>query len=115
MEGTKTPAMIECENLVKIYKTREVEVLALQGLELRVDQGELMAIIGNSGSGKSTFLNMIGGLDRPSAGRLIVEAMEKGTPRLCICSDATMLDRLSRLAPTRAIELVAKKMSDLLG
>ena len=73
MEGTKTPAMIQCENLVKIYKTREVEVLALQGLELTVDQGELMAIIGNSGSGKSTFLNMIGGLDRPSAGRLIVD------------------------------------------
>ncbi|MBR6767805.1 MAG: ABC transporter ATP-binding protein [Clostridia bacterium] len=68
--------MIECENLVKIYKTREVEVLALQGLELRVDQGELMAIIGNSGSGKSTFLNMIGGLDRPSAGRLIVDGKD---------------------------------------
>ena len=64
--------MIECENLVKIYKTIDTEVLALQGLELTVDDGELMAIIGNSGSGKSTFLNMIGGLDRPSAGRLIV-------------------------------------------
>jgi len=65
-------AMIECENLVKIYKTKDIEVLALQGLELRVDTGEMMAIIGNSGSGKSTFLNMIGGLDRPSAGRLTV-------------------------------------------
>ena len=64
--------MIECENLVKIYKTKDIEVLALQGLELRVDTGEMMAIIGNSGSGKSTFLNMIGGLDRPSAGRLMV-------------------------------------------
>jgi len=76
MEGINRPPMIECENLVKIYKTREVEVLALQGLELRVDQGELMAIIGNSGSGKSTFLNMIGGLDRPSAGRLIVDGKD---------------------------------------
>jgi len=76
MEGIKIPPMIECENLVKIYKTREIEVLALQGLELRVDQGELMAIIGNSGSGKSTFLNMIGGLDRPSAGRLIVDGKD---------------------------------------
>ena len=65
--------MIECENLVKIYKTEDIEVLALQGLELTVEKGELMAIIGNSGSGKSTFLNMIGGLDRPSAGRLIVD------------------------------------------
>lgn len=68
--------IIECENLVKIYKTHETEVLALQGLELTVQQGELMAIIGNSGSGKSTFLNMIGGLDRPSAGRLIVDGQD---------------------------------------
>ena len=68
--------MIECENLVKIYKTKEIEVLALQGLELRIDAGELMAIIGNSGSGKSTFLNMIGGLDRPSAGKLFVDGKD---------------------------------------
>lgn len=66
-------AMIECDNLVKIYKTKDLEVLALQGLDLTVERGELMAIIGNSGSGKSTFLNMIGGLDMPSAGRLFVD------------------------------------------
>ena len=65
--------MIQCENLVKIYKTKDSEVLALQGLELQVERGELAAIIGNSGSGKSTFLNMIGGLDRPSAGSLFVD------------------------------------------
>ncbi len=65
--------MIECENLVKIYKTSDFEVLALQGLDLSVARGELMAIIGNSGSGKSTLLNMLGGLDRPSAGRLVVD------------------------------------------
>ena len=65
--------MIECENLVKIYKTRDFEVLALQGLDLEVKRGELIAIIGNSGSGKSTLLNMLGGLDRPSAGRLFVD------------------------------------------
>ena len=68
--------MIECDNLVKIYKTKDIEVLALQGLELTVDEGELMAIIGNSGSGKSTFLNMIGGLDRPSAGKLFVDGKD---------------------------------------
>ena len=59
----QTTPMIECENLVKIYKTKDIEVLALQGLDVRVERGELTAIIGNSGSGKSTFLNMIGGLD----------------------------------------------------
>ena len=75
-ENKQTRPMVECENLVKIYKTKEIEVLALQGLELRIDEGELMAIIGNSGSGKSTFLNMIGGLDRPSAGKLFVDGKD---------------------------------------
>lgn len=66
--------MIECQNLVKIYKVDdELEVMALQGLDLTVEQGELMGIIGSSGSGKSTLLNMLGGLDRPSAGKLIVD------------------------------------------
>lgn len=64
--------MIQADGLVKIYKTKQTEVLALQGLDLEVEKGELTALIGNSGSGKSTFLNMIGGLDRPSAGSLIV-------------------------------------------
>jgi len=65
--------VITCENLVKIYKTKDTEVVALQGLDLEIKYGEMMAIIGNSGSGKSTLLNMIGGLDRPSAGKLIVD------------------------------------------
>ena len=68
--------MIQCENLVKIYKTKETEVIALQGLDLTAKKGELMAIIGNSGSGKSTLLNMIGGLDRPSAGTLLVDGQD---------------------------------------
>ena len=68
--------MIQCENLVKIYKTKETEVIALQGLDLSVKSGELMAIIGNSGSGKSTLMNMIGGLDRPSAGSLLVDSRD---------------------------------------
>ena len=77
MEANNLPrAMVECEGLVKIYKTKDIEVLALQGLELRIEEGELMAIIGNSGSGKSTFLNMIGGLDRPSAGKLFVDGKD---------------------------------------
>lgn len=64
--------MIQAEGLVKIYKTKETEVMALQGLDLTIDRGELTAIIGNSGSGKSTFMNMIGGLDRPTVGSLQV-------------------------------------------
>ncbi|XEC96902.1 ABC transporter ATP-binding protein [Paenibacillus tarimensis] len=64
--------MIHCEGLVKIYKSDDLEVVALQGLNLTVSKGEMMAIIGNSGSGKSTLLNTLGGLDRPSAGQVRV-------------------------------------------
>lgn len=72
-ENEDKDIMIRAEGLVKIYKTKETEVLALQGLDLEVKKNELTAMIGNSGSGKSTFLNMIGGLDRPSAGKLWVD------------------------------------------
>ena len=72
-EMTKNDIMISCDNLVKIYKTDEIEVVALQGLDLEVKRGELMAIVGNSGSGKSTLLNMLGGLDKPSAGSLYID------------------------------------------
>lgn len=68
--------MIHCEGLVKIYKSSDLEVVALQGLDLQVKAGELMAIIGNSGSGKSTLLNMLGGLDKPSAGKLLVDGKD---------------------------------------
>ncbi|WP_078556548.1 ATP-binding cassette domain-containing protein [Bacillus alkalicellulosilyticus] len=65
--------MIVCDNVVKIYKAHELEVFALQGLDLTIEKGELMAIIGSSGSGKSTLLNLLGGLERPSAGSLLVD------------------------------------------
>ncbi len=67
--------MIHCENLVKIYKTLDTEVLALQGLDLEVPDGQLMGIIGNSGSGKSTLLNILGALDVPSAGTVSVNGV----------------------------------------
>ncbi len=63
---------ILCDNLVKIHKIADLEVVALQGLDLEVKQGELLGIVGASGSGKSTLLNILGGLDRPSAGRVVV-------------------------------------------
>lgn len=72
-EEQKPQPIIRCENLVKIYKTTDIEVFALQGMDITIEQGELMAIVGNSGSGKSTFLNMLGGLDRPTAGKLYVD------------------------------------------
>jgi ABC-type lipoprotein export system ATPase subunit len=63
---------IVCENLVKIYKVADLEVVALQGLDLQVQAGEMMALVGPSGSGKSTLMNILGGLDTPSAGQVRV-------------------------------------------
>lgn len=68
--------MIECENLVKIYTLGEIEVVALQGLDLHVQKGEMVGIVGVSGSGKSTLLNILGGLDRPSAGQVTVNGQD---------------------------------------
>ena len=68
--------VIIAENLVKIYKTKDIEVMALQGLDILIERGEIMAIIGNSGSGKSTFLNIVGSLDKPSAGKLVVDGKD---------------------------------------
>lgn len=61
-----------CDNLVKIHKISDLEVVALQGLDLVVETGELVAVVGASGSGKSTLMSVLGGLERPTAGRVWV-------------------------------------------
>ena len=68
--------MVLCDSLVKIYKVQDLEVVALQGLDLMVDRGEFVGLIGPSGSGKSTLMNILGGLDRPSAGKAIVDSQD---------------------------------------
>jgi ABC-type lipoprotein export system ATPase subunit len=68
--------MIVCENLVKIYKVADLEVVALQGLDLTVTEGELIAVVGASGSGKSTLQNILGGVDTPTAGRAQVAGLD---------------------------------------
>jgi ABC-type lipoprotein export system ATPase subunit/bifunctional DNA-binding transcriptional regulator/antitoxin component of YhaV-PrlF toxin-antitoxin module len=73
---SNTDPFIVCENLVKIYKIADLEVVALQGLDLSVSRGELLGIVGASGSGKSTLMNILGGLDRPSAGRVWINGMD---------------------------------------
>lgn len=64
---------IEVKNLVKIYGNSENEVRALDKVNLKINDGEFVAIIGASGSGKSTLLNMLGGLDRPTSGEVIID------------------------------------------
>jgi peptide/nickel transport system ATP-binding protein len=68
--------LVRCDNLIKIYKVADVEAVALQGLNLEIARGEMMALVGPSGVGKSTLLNVLGGLDTPSAGDLRVSGWD---------------------------------------
>ena len=68
--------LVDSANLVKIYKSADLEVVALQGLDLHVPRGEMLALVGPSGAGKSTLLNILGGLDEPSAGRCTVAGVD---------------------------------------
>jgi ABC-type lipoprotein export system ATPase subunit len=62
-------ALVDVEGLVHIYRTDELEVVALQGLDLQVREREMIAIVGRSGSGKTTLMNVLAGVEAPSAGR----------------------------------------------
>jgi putative ABC transport system ATP-binding protein len=71
--------VIRVEDLHKTYRMGDVEVPALRGVNLSIDRGEFVAIMGASGSGKSTFMNILGCLDRPTSGRYFLEGQEVGS------------------------------------
>ena len=68
--------ILETRDLRKIYGSGETEVRALDGVNIRVEQGEFVAVVGSSGSGKSTLLHMLGGLDRPTGGTVLVDGKD---------------------------------------
>ncbi len=68
--------MIELDNITKVYKAGQTEVPALQGISCRIDDGEMVSIMGPSGSGKSTLMNIIGCLDKPSSGQYRLDGIE---------------------------------------
>ena len=67
--------MIRTKDLIKVYKTGKLEVIALRGVDLEIGEGEIAAIRGPSGCGKTTLLNLLGGLDRPTAGQIEVSGV----------------------------------------
>lgn len=71
--------LIRVENLHKVYRMGDVEVPALRGVNLSIDRSEFVAVMGASGSGKSTFMNILGCLDRPTAGKYFLEGQEVGS------------------------------------
>jgi putative ABC transport system ATP-binding protein len=68
--------MIDLEDIVKIYKLGDVEVIALNGVDCRIETGEMVSIMGPSGSGKSTLMNLIGCLDRPTSGEYLLDGTD---------------------------------------
>lgn len=77
-QGSNEQLSVEVRNLSKIYQQGDLEVKALNGLSLAVSSGEFTAICGPSGSGKTTLLNLIGALDKPTSGQVLVDGQELG-------------------------------------
>jgi putative ABC transport system ATP-binding protein len=79
MDVEESDAIVELEDVTKVYRQGAVDVFALRGLSLRIGKGEFSALSGPSGSGKTTALNLIGALDSPSEGRILLEGRNLAT------------------------------------
>src|SRR5471032_619376 len=97
-----SPAILETIDLLMVYHVGHVEVQALRGVDIQVQKGEFVAIVGPSGCGKSTLLHLLGGLARPTSGRIVVDGVElSGAGRRSgSCSSASTCSRPSPCAAT---------------
>jgi putative ABC transport system ATP-binding protein len=108
-----TEPLIQLQDVSRIYDLGRVQVLALQGVDLRVEPGEFLAIIGPSGSGKSTLMNIVGCLDRPTAGTYtlagtpVAELNDDGLARLRSRTIGFVFQSYNLLPRTSALENVA--------
>jgi putative ABC transport system ATP-binding protein len=109
--------LVRLENVSKIYRMGEVEVPALRSVDLEIEAGEFVTLLGPSGSGKTTLLNLIGGLDTPTAGRIVVRGVDIATfdeDRLTAyrCNTVGFVFQFFNLIPTLTalenVELVAE-------
>jgi putative ABC transport system ATP-binding protein len=71
-------SLVQTENLTKIYGSGETAVTALDNINVKIDAGEFVAVMGPSGCGKSTLLHLLGGLDRPTSGKVLIENVSLG-------------------------------------
>jgi putative ABC transport system ATP-binding protein len=76
INGNDDSIVLKVENIIKVFESAAGRVAALRGVNLSIRKGEFVSIVGPSGSGKSTLLNMIGALDRPTAGRVIINGVD---------------------------------------
>jgi len=78
-DGEMSTSLITLDGVERTYRLGQVDLPALRGVDLRIDRGEMVAVVGPSGSGKSTMMNIITGIDHPTAGRVVVDGADLGS------------------------------------